>query len=231
MLDLPDKERLSRRLVATAEVIGDEVRPAAAALMVEDLSVYRMPVVEKALAACRRELKGRLSLAAILERIDDGHPTPNEAWAMAIPAADERNTVVWTGEMERAWAVAMPLIGAGDKIAARQAFLEAYARLVKDARAERRQADYRPSLGFDTAGREAALSAAVERGLLPAPPPVAMIEGPKRDMGTALADLGRMLKLDSDERRARDDAAAEDEARALRELRDRELAKLGEVQP
>lgn len=167
MLDLVGKERLVRLLVATAEVIGDEVRPAAAALMVEDLSVYRMPVVEKALAACRRELKGRLSLAAILERIDDGHPTPNEAWAMAVPAADERNTVVWTGEMADAWATALPLVRQGDMVAARMAFIEVYGRLLKAARVDRRQANYRPSLGFDAAGRDAALRAAAAKGLLP----------------------------------------------------------------
>lgn len=166
MLSTENLHQLVKLLVATAEVIGDEVRPAAAALMAEDLSAYPMPVLEKALVQCRRELKGRLSLAAVLERVDDGHPTPNEAWAVAVLAADERNTVVWTTQMQAAWGVAQPLINLGDKIAARQAFLESYGRLVKDARAANECGSYVASIGFDAAGRDAALRQALTRGQL-----------------------------------------------------------------
>ncbi|MCW0370251.1 hypothetical protein [Xanthomonas sacchari] len=166
MLGEAQQEQLVRLLVATAEVVGDEIRPAAAALMVDDLSSYPMPALQAALTACRRELKGRLSLAAILERIDDGHPSPNQAWAMAALAADERNTVVWTSEMQAAWSVALPLADAGDMIGARMAFLETYAKAVKDARAEQRPASYTYSLGFDASGRDSVLRQAVARGLL-----------------------------------------------------------------
>lgn len=166
MLSDREQEDLVKGLMATAEVIGDQLRPTAAAYMVQDLSYYSMAVLERALAGCRRELKGRLSLAAVLERIDDGHPAPNEAWAVAIQAADERNTVVWTTLTQQAWNTALPLVQAGDKIAARPAFLETYARLLKDARAARLPASYTPSLGFDLTSRNAALTDAVSKGLL-----------------------------------------------------------------
>jgi hypothetical protein len=166
MLSDREQEDLVKGLMATAEVIGDQLRPTAAAYMVQDLSCYSMSVLERALAGCRRELKGRLSLAAVLERIDDGHPAPNEAWAVAIQAADERNTVVWTTLTQQAWNTALPLVQAGDKIAARPAFLETYARLLKDARAARLPASYTPSLGFDLTSRNAALTNAVSKGLL-----------------------------------------------------------------
>ncbi|MHC9014488.1 hypothetical protein [Stenotrophomonas bentonitica] len=166
MLSDREQEDLVKGLMATAEVIGDQLRPTAAAYMVQDLSCYSLAVLERALAGCRRELKGRLSLAAVLERIDDGHPSPNEAWAVAIQAADERNTVVWTTLTQQAWNTALPLVQAGDKIAARQAFLETYTRLVKDARAARLPASYTPSLGFDLTSRNAALTDAVSKGLL-----------------------------------------------------------------
>jgi hypothetical protein len=166
MLSDREQEDLVKGLMATAEVIGDQLRPTAAAYMVQDLSCYSMAVLERALAGCRRELKGRLSLAAVLERIDDGHPAPNEAWAVAIQAADERNTVVWTTLTQQAWNTALPLVQAGDKIAARPAFLETYARLLKDARAARLPASYTPSLGFDLTSRNAALTNAVSKGLL-----------------------------------------------------------------
>lgn len=166
MLSDREQEDLVKGLMATAEVIGDQLRPTAAAYMVQDLSCYSMAVLERALAGCRRELKGRLSLAAVLERIDDGHPAPNEAWAVAIQAADERNTVVWTTLTQQAWNTALPLVQAGDKIAARPAFLETYTRLLKDARAARLPASYTPSLGFDLISRNAALTDAVSKGLL-----------------------------------------------------------------
>lgn len=166
MLSDREQEDLVKGLMATAEVIGDQLRPAAAAYMVQDLSCYSLAVLERALAGCRRELKGRLSLAAVLERIDDGHPSPNEAWAVAIQAADERNTVVWTTLTQQAWNTALPLVQAGDKIAARPAFLETYGRLLKDARAARLPASYTPSLGFDLTSRNAALTDAVSKGLL-----------------------------------------------------------------
>ncbi|MFI8572089.1 hypothetical protein ACIGEO_11275 [Stenotrophomonas bentonitica] len=166
MLSDREQEDLVKGLMATAEVIGDQLRPTAAAYMVQDLSCYSLAALERALAGCRRELKGRLSLAAVLERIDDGHPAPNEAWAVAIQAADERNTVVWTTLTQQAWNTALPLVQAGDKIAARQAFLETYTRLVKEARAARLPASYAPSLGFDLTSRNAALTDAVSKGLL-----------------------------------------------------------------
>ncbi|HFJ9785354.1 TPA: hypothetical protein ACGW1K_004263 [Stenotrophomonas maltophilia] len=146
MLSDFEQERLVELLVATAEVIGDRISPSAAVFMVSDLAQYPLPMLERALASCRRELKARLSLAAILERIEDGHPAPNEAWANAIRAADEGATVVWTEQTRDAWAVALPLVQAGDKIAARPAFLEVYTRLVKEARAAHRIATYQLSL-------------------------------------------------------------------------------------
>ena len=166
MLADHEQDRLVELLVATAEVIGDQLRPTAVAYMVRDLSCYPLAQLERALDGCRRELKGRLSLAAVLERIDDGHPAPNEAWAVAIQAADERNTVVWTTLTQQGWSAVLPLMLAGDKIAARQAFLETYSRLLKEARAARLPASYTPSLGFDLASRSAALSDALSKGLL-----------------------------------------------------------------
>lgn len=159
-----DVRRLVELVVATAEVIGDEIRPTTAALMVEELAAYPQAAVEGALASCRRELKGRLSLAAILERIDDGHPLPNEAWAIALSAADERNTVVWTEQTRDAWAAAQPLVLAGDRIAARMAFIEVYGRLLKEARNAKRGAHHVASIGHDSTGRDAVLRLALERG-------------------------------------------------------------------
>jgi len=166
MLSDAEQDKLVEMLVATAEVMGEQIRPTAAAYMVTDLASYPLRVLAEALTACRREVKGRLSLAAIMERIDDGHPAPNEAWAVAIRAADEAVTLVWTEQTRDAWTAALPLVEEGDKIAARQAFLEVYARLVKSARAVGGCAVYQPSLGCDASARAAALQLAVDAGRL-----------------------------------------------------------------
>ncbi len=166
MLSDADQDTLVEMLVATAEVMGEQIRPTAAAYMVTDLATYPLPVLADALTACRREVKGRLSLAAIMERIDDGHPAPNEAWAVAVRATDEAVTLVWTEQTRDAWTAALPLVEEGDKIAARQAFLEVYARLVKSARAAGGCAVYQPSLGHDASARAAALQLAVDAGRL-----------------------------------------------------------------
>ncbi len=162
MLNDAEQDTLVEMLVATAEVMGEQIRPTAAAYMVTDLATYPLRVLAEALTACRREVKGRLSLAAIMERIDDGHPAPNEAWAVAIRATDEAVTLVWTEQTRDAWTAALPLVEEGDKIAARQAFLEVYARLVKGARAVGGCAVYQPSLGHDATARAAALQLAVD---------------------------------------------------------------------
>jgi hypothetical protein len=166
MLTDAEQDQLVDMLASTAEVMGEKISPNAATYMVLDLVTYPLRVLAEALTACRREVKGRLSLAAIMERIDDGHPAPNEAWAVAIRAADEAVTVVWTEQTRDAWTAALPLVEEGDKIAARQAFLEVYARLVKSARAVGGCAVYQPSLGHDASARAAALQLAVDAGRL-----------------------------------------------------------------
>ncbi|MCP1366608.1 hypothetical protein BIS06_15395, partial [Halomonas sp. BBD48] len=89
-----DAEQLLEQLYATAEVLGSEIKPGAANLMVRDLREYSRQEVEKALARCRSELTGRLTLAAILDRIPGANAflSPNEAWALALSSLDENET-------------------------------------------------------------------------------------------------------------------------------------------
>ncbi|MFJ5320329.1 hypothetical protein [Pectobacterium parvum] len=57
----------------------------------------------------------------------------NEAWAIALPAQDEANTLIWTAEIAQAWRVAEPIFSDGDRVGARMAFIAAYDRLVATA--------------------------------------------------------------------------------------------------
>lgn len=157
---------LLEALAVTAELTGTELSEAAARAMVADLQAYPAQQVLVALTRCRRELKGRLTIAAVLERLDDGRPGPNEAWAM-IPQ-DEAGSVVWTQEMAEAFGVAAPLLREGQVIAARSAFIEYYDRAIAQARAEIRPPRWFPSLGHDPKQRAVAIEHAVVKGRLTA---------------------------------------------------------------
>ena len=145
-------EALVKAVTATAEVMGTELSIDGARVFCADLSEYPETAVLAALTRCRREVTGKLTLAAVIARIDDGRPGPDEAWAM-IPRT-EAETVVWTDEMAQAWGAAQPLLDAGDAVAARMTFREAYARIVTASRAERKPATWFASLGTDKNGRE-----------------------------------------------------------------------------
>lgn len=158
----------------------------------------------------------------------DGRPDDNEAWAIAIRSKDERETVVWTDEMAEAFRRAGPLIESGDEVGARMAFKDAYKRLVEDARASNRPANWSVSSGWDAQLRQIAVQSAVVAGLLTGPKvhlalgnessaPLAKPEGLKRLM-EAMAQLEdanakvnrlhaeHLAELEAIENRQREDA-------------------------
>lgn len=156
---------------ATAEVLGHEMRPSAGVLIADDLAAYPIGEIRQALARCRAELHGRLTLAAILERMPsaNAHLLPNEAWALALTSTDEQETVVWTPEIAKAFGAARPVLDGGDKVGARMAFIAAYERELALAKAESRRPEWQASLGHDPQRRQLVLEEAVAAGRLPAP--------------------------------------------------------------
>lgn len=159
-------DKILRAIGVTCELTGTELSKPALAVMANDLSSYPEEQVFAALVRCRKELRGRgtLTIAAIIERLPDGRPSPEEAWAM-IPR-DELASVIWTDEVRQAWSVAIPLLKEGERVPARMAFLEAYRRIVQEARDAGKRPVWVPSLGTDLAGREQAVVEAVEKGRL-----------------------------------------------------------------
>lgn len=154
-----------KAVAVTAELTGTEITEMAAKVFAMDLAEYPKAAVMTALTRCRRELKGRLTLADVLNRVAemDGRPSADEAWAM-MPM-DEAATVVWTDEMAAAWGVALPMVDT-DKVAARMAFKAAYQKGVDEARQTLRPVKWRASLGHDKAGREPVIRQAVQQGRL-----------------------------------------------------------------
>lgn len=155
-------------VVATAEVLGQEITLMAAEMMAHDLAEYSDDEISEGLRLCRRELTGRLTLASIIERINrnDGHLGANEAWAIALQASDESATVVITEQITNAVAAAKPILDNGDEVGARMAFIEAYKRYVDKARQQGQAAEWYPSLGWDTEKRKEVIEKAITDGLL-----------------------------------------------------------------
>jgi len=169
MLSSDDIEQLAGAICATAETLGQTISASAAKLMAEDLSVYPPADIRKALQSCRRELTGKLTLAAVLQRInaEDGRPGKDEAWAIAMNTNDEFETVVLTDEIQIALGAAKPVLDAGDKVGARMAFNSAYERLVNQAREDRKPVNWHVSVGFDANRRVEAVTKAVQMQRIP----------------------------------------------------------------
>jgi hypothetical protein len=156
--------RLALAITATSEVLGQTITSEAAEMMADDLADYPAEAVAGALKACRRELTSKLTLAAILQRVQaaDGRPGKDEAWAIAMTTNDEFETVVLTDEIQLALAAAKPVLDAGDKVGARMAFISAYERLVGQAREDNRCVNWHVSVGFDASRRVQAITKAVQ---------------------------------------------------------------------
>lgn len=160
---------LAAAICATAEAMGQEMNPGTAAMMAEDLCAYPVPVVKAALKACRSEVKGKLSMADILQRVQaaDGRPGKDEAWSIAVLADDEFETVVMTDEIHLALTAARPVLDSGNKIGARMVFLDAYERFVRQAREAAKPVNWHASMGYDTARRAIAIEQAVQMQRIP----------------------------------------------------------------
>lgn len=151
-------------IAATAELCGVQLSKPAAMMLLQDLDRYPEQQILEALARCRRELKGRLTVQEILSRIDDGRPGAEEAWASLV--WDEESTMVVTSETMEAAGIARSLWMNGDKFGARNAFKEAYTRLITEAREKNVPTDWQVSLGYDRSGREGPIRDALHKGRL-----------------------------------------------------------------
>lgn len=90
-----------------------------------------------------------------------GHPSADAAWALALKAMDENETVTWTNEIMYAWERCRVVYQDGDKVGARMAFKAVYDGLNLSCRPE-----WVVSEGFDKDKRVVEMQAAQSAGLL-----------------------------------------------------------------
>ena len=93
---MPASATLLQAVMVTAELCGSPfTSESVATVFIEDLAGYPEPLVLAALKRCRLEHKGRLTVADVLSRIEDGRPGVETAWAQIATLADERKSLVW----------------------------------------------------------------------------------------------------------------------------------------
>ena len=185
-------------LILTAEACGTDLKPTAAALMAKDLEEYPLEEIQKALTRVRRENKGRLSLAAIIERLDEAKGmSVDAAWELAVRSRiwDEEITLVIPQAILHAWPSA--LWDAGDKVGARMAFKAAYPERLSQCGDE-----VFVSLGWDAEGRQTAIEEAMRNGIITEARACALITRPtpKRKQitnskPTSIADIANGMDI------------------------------------
>jgi hypothetical protein len=148
-------KRVENVIKAMSQIYDKKFTSETMVLFLADLEGYTENQLIEALKKCRKELKFFPSIAEILERIPGGFPGVEEAWSRC--PKNERDSVVWTNEIRKAFAISDDLIYNGDMVGARMAFKEKYLQLVSEARAKGLRPIWSISYGDDKTGREAAL--------------------------------------------------------------------------
>lgn len=204
--------------------------PRQKAMYFRALSAYSIAQVRAALDAHVKDpVRGKFPPlpADVIAQIEsrtaqDGHPGPEEAWAIARRADDENVTLVWTEEIAECWGICLPVLRGGDEVGARMAFKEAYVARIAKARQASKPVVWHATLGHDAAQRDAALEQAYAAGLLPQPERLKELPGPAhalsgKSKGVPGTVLERLAAL-------KEEAAAPDRTAWARALRDREKA-------
>ncbi len=163
-------EMLDKAVTVACEMTGTVWSDAVKAEVVKDLMLYGTQDVLDALNRCRRELTGRLTLAAILERLDTDFIYADEAFGLMVAAAQLVALTVVVPEiaLQAMGMGAQGLLDMGDKTGARMAFKEAYNRLSGCLKAAGKNAEWSVSAGTDKLQMAAAVKDAVSRGRLSA---------------------------------------------------------------
>ena len=201
MLNTQEKKEIAELIDMTAEIIGTQLKPTTVAVMVYDLSEYSVIDIKQALTVCRREVKGRLVLKDIIDRLPNATTLPNAdemfaqiaEWCMdesktfilpeiAFRACEETNGGVYDALM------------AHDRTGARMAYKSAYERLAK---AHTGEINYVVRIGTDRAHSEATILSAIKHGKLTIEYAKALLPHLNYDGVGVLSDGGFLKNLEN----------------------------------
>lgn len=157
------KDMILKAITVICEMTDTQWSVAATKMAIADLSVYPFEPVKIALQRVRRECRGRLTLAAILDCLDDGYPSADEAWAQVSDGmTSEALTIVIPEIAQLAAGEARTLWINGDKYGARMAFTKMYDRM--KAQQQGAACKWVIEAGTDKEQRDAKVKEAVEMG-------------------------------------------------------------------
>jgi hypothetical protein len=157
---MADQEIL-KALAVAAELCGTTLSVEAAKVFAMKLEAFPKGSVLQAIDRAMEECKGRLTLADVISRIDDGRPSADEAWGL-IPKS-EHDSAVCTREMMRAMSGIADMIE-NDPIPGRLAFKAAYERELREARSGNLPIEWQITLGWSQGGRSGPVMDALAKG-------------------------------------------------------------------
>ncbi len=182
-------------LTALGEAFGEGLTAERQALYVTALADVPMDQLRQAIRAAIQELKWFPKVAelrelagALPERLNDGRPGPEEAWAR-MPKGEgmEEDSIVWCEEERIAYSTCRSLLLDGDQIGARMAFKERYEKELAEARSHRTPARWSISAGYDIEHRMTTLATAVQEKRISLESALNFVSAERRD------DFARML--------------------------------------
>lgn len=157
--------KLLEALAVMAEVTGTDWSKPTVQFIEHELAAYPEKDAIIAIRRCMTELKHKVTLADILDRMPSQHPGVEQAWGMVSRVMNnEHVSICWTTQMREAYGASAPL--AADMVAARMAFKESYSRLISEARASRQLPSWSVSLGYDVLMREECVREAAQKNLI-----------------------------------------------------------------
>lgn len=159
-------DEITKAITVTAELTNTTLSGNALLAMGEELESFDLGDVLTALNRCRRELTGRLTLAAILERIDMGYPSENIAWGLIVESWRHEDLAVCLPEVAQLAGGAAYDIFHRDPTGARMAFKEAYTASVQKAKDLGQKCIWTVSAGTDKAQMAHCITSAVKEGKL-----------------------------------------------------------------
>ena len=199
-------------LIAGAwEAVGRNLTGRAVVIMFESLKSHSLEAVQKAVSLHSRGSRGRNppTVADIEEIIGDHTSTigADEAWGLAVQAADERNSVVWTQPIAQAWGLAQPIYRAGDEVGARMAFRAHYERAVAACREQGIQPVWFISQGNDPVLLGAVVESNIQAGRLPnSAATVFALPAPSQGIAGLIESAARQVSTGEDTDTARENA-------------------------
>lgn len=193
-----DKKQFAELMRATLGIYDKEITAETLVLWWNALQAHSVEEVREALSRHVQDRdRGRFApkpadvLAVIDAMKPDGRMGAEEAWA-TYPH-NESDSAVITDEIAEAMSIAKPLLDEGDKIGARMAFKEAYARIVATNKASGVKPKWFPSLGQSKEGRQEALEKAVRMGRISQDHAQSLLPAPKNSALEAVMPQLKML--------------------------------------